>query len=152
MKTLVTAFIISFTVTAFAKDGRFQIVRINEFPNSSMMIDSHTGKIWKQSCYTELKDGNCAVSAWAPMNVVGVNVSEKEVWKMAGDYERQKSDGSLTKVSEAISDRMPASVGGENKEQYQTVKGYIRSDGTYVAPYIRTSPNGTTYDNIRPRK
>ena len=35
---------------------------------------------------------------------------------------------------------------------YQTVKGHVRSNGTYVAPYIRTSPNGTTADNIRPRQ
>lgn len=28
-----------------------------------------------------------------------------------------------------------------------TVKGYIKSDGTYVAPHIRTTPNGTKLDN-----
>ena len=27
------------------------------------------------------------------------------------------------------------------------VKGYIRSDGTYVAPHYRSSPNSTTLDN-----
>lgn len=27
------------------------------------------------------------------------------------------------------------------------VKGYTRSDGTYVAPYVRSSPNSTTLDN-----
>ncbi len=27
------------------------------------------------------------------------------------------------------------------------VRGYIRSNGTYVQPYIRTSPNNTVYDN-----
>jgi hypothetical protein len=27
------------------------------------------------------------------------------------------------------------------------VHGYYKKDGTYVAPYERTSPNGTTSDN-----
>lgn len=27
------------------------------------------------------------------------------------------------------------------------VKGYTRSDGTYVAPYTRTTPNSTRMDN-----
>ena len=28
-----------------------------------------------------------------------------------------------------------------------SVRGYTRKDGTYVAPHIRTSPNGTCADN-----
>jgi hypothetical protein len=28
-----------------------------------------------------------------------------------------------------------------------SVRGHIRSDGTYVAPHIRSSPNNTTADN-----
>lgn len=27
------------------------------------------------------------------------------------------------------------------------VRGYTRSDGTYVAPHVRSSPNGSTADN-----
>lgn len=27
------------------------------------------------------------------------------------------------------------------------VRGYIRSDGTYVPPHVRSSPNGSTLDN-----
>lgn len=27
------------------------------------------------------------------------------------------------------------------------VRGYYRSNGTYVAPHYRSSPNSTTYDN-----
>lgn len=29
----------------------------------------------------------------------------------------------------------------------QYVKGHTRSDGTYVAPYYRSSPNSVQYDN-----
>lgn len=27
------------------------------------------------------------------------------------------------------------------------VRGYVRSDGTYVAPHVRSAPNSSTYDN-----
>lgn len=27
------------------------------------------------------------------------------------------------------------------------VRGYVRSDGTYVQPHVRSAPNGTTLDN-----
>ncbi|HSR88942.1 MAG TPA: SH3 domain-containing protein [Candidatus Udaeobacter sp.] len=30
---------------------------------------------------------------------------------------------------------------------YVSVKGYYRSNGTYVAPYVRSEPNGLKYDN-----
>ena len=33
----------------------------------------------------------------------------------------------------------------------QYVHGYTRRDGTYVAPYHRSSPNGTTLDNYSTR-
>jgi hypothetical protein len=32
------------------------------------------------------------------------------------------------------------------------VRGYYRSDGTYVRPHIRSSPNGTTADNYGPSR
>ena len=31
------------------------------------------------------------------------------------------------------------------------VNGYLRSNGTYVQPYIRTAPNNIQYDNLRYR-
>jgi hypothetical protein len=32
-------------------------------------------------------------------------------------------------------------------EAYVKVKGYYRKDGTYVAPHVRSNPNGLKYDN-----
>lgn len=29
-----------------------------------------------------------------------------------------------------------------------TVNGYTRSNGTYVAPYLRSSPDGNPYNNL----
>lgn len=34
---------------------------------------------------------------------------------------------------------------------YVNVRGYIRTNGTYVAPYIRTSPNAYRWDNFSSR-
>lgn len=36
---------------------------------------------------------------------------------------------------------------GINAHAYVSVKGYYRSNGTYVAPYVRSNPNGLKYDN-----
>lgn len=33
----------------------------------------------------------------------------------------------------------------------QTVSGYVRKDGVYVAPYVRTQPNNTNTDNYSTR-
>src|SRR5437899_757879 len=32
---------------------------------------------------------------------------------------------------------------------YTSVRGYYRSNGTYVQPYVRSSPNALRYDNYR---
>lgn len=32
-------------------------------------------------------------------------------------------------------------------EAYTSVKGYYRSNGTYVKPYVRSNSNGLKYDN-----
>lgn len=32
-------------------------------------------------------------------------------------------------------------------QAYHSVKGYTRSDGTYVAPHYQTNPNSTSSDN-----
>jgi len=34
-----------------------------------------------------------------------------------------------------------------NADAYVSVKGYYRSNGTYVAPHVRSNPNGLKYDN-----
>jgi len=34
-----------------------------------------------------------------------------------------------------------------NTDAYVNVKGYYKSNGTYVAPHVRSSPNGLKYDN-----
>ena len=36
--------------------------------------------------------------------------------------------------------------------QTKMVRAYVKSNGTYVAPHIRTAPNGNPYDNIKPKK
>lgn len=34
-----------------------------------------------------------------------------------------------------------------NADAYVPVKGYYKSNGTYVQPYVRSNPNGLKYDN-----
>ena len=38
-------------------------------------------------------------------------------------------------------------LGPVSVEAYVSVKGYTKKDGTYVAPHVRSNPNGLKYDN-----
>ncbi len=40
---------------------------------------------------------------------------------------------------------------GSAEARVTRVNGYTRSNGTYVAPYYRTSPNSTRFDNYSTR-
>lgn len=40
---------------------------------------------------------------------------------------------------------------GSAEARATRVSGYTRSNGTYVAPYYRTSPNSTRFDNYSTR-
>jgi hypothetical protein len=40
---------------------------------------------------------------------------------------------------------------GQTNSHHIRVKGYTRSDGTYVQPYFRTAPNSTNRDNFSTR-
>ena len=39
-----------------------------------------------------------------------------------------------------------------NGGQYKVQDGYQKSNGTYVAPHIKTTPDNNTYNNYKPRK
>lgn len=38
-------------------------------------------------------------------------------------------------------------AGAVSAQSTNSVRGYIRRDGTYVAPHVRTNPNSTRMDN-----
>ncbi len=44
----------------------------------------------------------------------------------------------------------PASAQFGNPNSH-SVEGHYRSDGSYVAPHVRTNPNSSTYDNYGAR-
>ena len=39
---------------------------------------------------------------------------------------------------------------GTNSQSHQS-QGYVRNNGTYVAPHVQTNPNTTQYDNYSTR-
>lgn len=63
--------------------GRFEFHQNQQYPNRSVLLDTQTGKMWTPTCFTEQKDGECAVKAWSSVDVVGVNITEEAVWKAA---------------------------------------------------------------------
>jgi hypothetical protein len=40
-----------------------------------------------------------------------------------------------------------AMIGGQEASAQVNVRGYVRSDGTYVAPHYRSNPDGNFYNN-----
>jgi hypothetical protein len=38
-------------------------------------------------------------------------------------------------------------VNSQSVDAYTYVRGYYKSNGTYVSPHVRSSPNGIRYDN-----
>jgi len=40
----------------------------------------------------------------------------------------------------------------DNGGQYKVQDGYMKSNGTYVAPHIKTTPDNNTYNNYKPRR
>lgn len=40
----------------------------------------------------------------------------------------------------------------DNGGQYIVQNGYQKSNGTYVAPHIKTTPDKNTYNNLMPKK
>lgn len=47
----------------------------------------------------------------------------------------------------AIVFALTVSVIGTAADAQTRVRGYVKRDGTYVAPHVRSSPNRSTYDN-----
>jgi hypothetical protein len=39
-----------------------------------------------------------------------------------------------------------------NGGQFRLQSGYMKSNGTYVAPHIKTTPDNTLYNNYNPKK
>lgn len=71
---------------AFA--GRFEFHQNVQFPAQSILLDTQTGKIWKNTCFSEIKEGNCEIKAWSPESVVGINVTDAEIWKLVEKYNK----------------------------------------------------------------
>jgi len=40
----------------------------------------------------------------------------------------------------------------DNGGQYKVQDGYQKSNGTYVAPHLKTTPDNNIYNNYKPRK
>jgi hypothetical protein len=57
--------------------GRYQyIAQSGGFHNHGRILDTATGKIWRDTCYREDKTGKCLTSAWAEETVIGLSTNE----------------------------------------------------------------------------
>lgn len=59
-----------------------------QFPNRSALVDTHTGKIWRDTCFKMDDKGECVVSAWQESDIIGINVKEEQVRAVVKKYEK----------------------------------------------------------------
>ena len=91
MKMFFLLLLLSFPV--FAQNGRYQVVFHPQFRSDSVMIDTHTGKMWKDTCFKQGDSATqCKVSAWAPETVIGVNAKYEDVGKAIKDLEAEEKN------------------------------------------------------------
>lgn len=84
-------FFISFLLlipAQYASAGRYEFHQNVQFSAQSVLLDTQTGKMWKMTCFTEAKDGDCAIKAWAPVDIVGVTITAAEVGKAVDNYNK----------------------------------------------------------------
>ncbi len=86
---LLVAFI-CFTKMDSVFAGRYEFHQNQQYPAQSLLLDTQTGKMWKMTCYSEMKDGDCSVKAWAPVDIVGINITEADVWKAVEANKKSK--------------------------------------------------------------
>lgn len=69
--------ILLFSISAIAKDGRYQLVTGSKFEDDRL-LDSQTGKIWKRSCAAIMKKaGVCSAYVWKPEPVIGLSTDKE---------------------------------------------------------------------------
>ncbi len=78
MKYLAFAFLF-IASSVMAKDGRYQLHTYEQFPNRALMIDTHTGKIWTDTCFKQNDKGDCELSAWSEQSIIGINTKYENV-------------------------------------------------------------------------
>lgn len=91
MKILLCIFSILLATTPLYA-GRFEFHQNTQFPNHAVLLDTQTGKIWKQTCFAEQKDEECSVKVWAPSKIVGINTTEAEVWKLVEEEKNMRQN------------------------------------------------------------
>lgn len=86
MKSIIFMITTLMCTSAFA--GRYELHLNQKYPARTMLLDTQTGKMWTDTCFTEQKDGVCLVKAWAPARTIGITITEKDVWKEVEDVEK----------------------------------------------------------------
>ena len=87
MKTILL-FTFLFTLNSFAKDGRYEFHMNQQYPARSVMIDTQTGRIWRDTCFKQDDKGECIVGAWQEADIIGINVKYEDVKAVIKKYEK----------------------------------------------------------------
>ncbi|WP_408095533.1 hypothetical protein ACJVC5_10875 [Peredibacter sp. HCB2-198] len=89
MKLIFTALVTLFSVSTFAKDGRFIVIFHPSIRADSVLLDTQTGRIWKDTCYKQNEEGHCTISAFTEQPIIGISTSEKDFKKYIENSEKK---------------------------------------------------------------
>jgi hypothetical protein len=74
--TIMLLAVLSFPVSSFAKDGRYQMTNGKDL-FEKVMIDTQTGKLWKYRCSAGTAE-KCLNYAWVEETVQGITIKSKD--------------------------------------------------------------------------
>lgn len=69
--------------------GRFQLLQLSDMRRDQYLVDTQTGKMWRQSCYINGADASeCAYSAWTLVDIETISASRNEINATAAALEK----------------------------------------------------------------
>jgi len=90
MKYLIWACLCMSAFSAFSKDGRYIVIFHPTIRADSVLLDTQTGRIWKDTCFRENEKGACVAKAFEEQTVIGITTSAKDFNKYLESLDSKK--------------------------------------------------------------
>ena len=97
MKTLILCLLLSSASFAQKKsntgtaNGRFQLVQLSDMRRDQFIIDTQTGKIWRQIC--AVGGGmDCEMAYWGQEDILDINITPAEMIKKIDNFKAYKEN------------------------------------------------------------
>lgn len=126
-------------------------------------LDSKDKEITRKRMTNIIEGQEAIVSSDSQADTIILNLVTRKFYQAANIYSQhgagrgQKTCAGWFVYADEVNGKKTAKYQGMLKKTDRSpastvrVNGYMKSNGTYVAPHIRTSPDSSTYNNFNPR-